>query len=147
MSAVCIDASVVIKWLIHESDSDLALDLLEHYKKNGVILLAPSLLDYEVGSVLRQKFIRKNIDQAILNRAVELYQGLDLRLMHPVNLVMQSLAMAETLGQPTIYDTSYLLFARSQKTLLITADRRFYQSAKTHYSNISLMSDEYNAIN
>ncbi len=53
-SCVCVDASLVVKWLVDEPDSHRALALLEEWIVQGTRLIAPSLLDYEVGSVLRK---------------------------------------------------------------------------------------------
>ncbi len=130
MNKICVDASLVVKWLVHEHDSDAALALLHQLHKEDTIFLAPSLLDYEVANVLRQKILRKVFNRENLFGAVDLYERLEIQLLHVTNLVSQTIELAEMLKQPAIYDMSYLLLAKQQKVDLVTADRRFYEAAR-----------------
>src|SRR3989338_6943876 len=131
---VCVDASLVIKWLIPEEGSSEALSLLKVWQKDNSLLLAPSLLDYEVGTVLRQKIIRGFLSSDDLFPALDFYKRLDLLLFHLTDLVSQSVAAAATLKQPTIYDIAYLLIAKQQKVDYVTADEKFYNAAHPLFS-------------
>ncbi|MBF0104303.1 MAG: type II toxin-antitoxin system VapC family toxin [Deltaproteobacteria bacterium] len=129
MTKICVDASLVIKWLVKEEGSPEALKLLQKFRNCNTLLIAPSILDYEIGSVLRQKIIRGLLDHASLYPIIDFYGRLDLQLFHVTDLVLQSVSIAEALQQPTIYDVSYLLIAKQQKTDFVTADKRFYKAA------------------
>lgn len=128
---ICVDASVVIKWLIHEADSDIALKLLSNIEKNRTTCYAPSLLDYEVGTTLRHKVQRGLIQDKDMFTALEFYKNLPLLLLHITDLCSKSIPIALALSQPTIYDIGYLLVAEQQKTDLVTADQKFMQAAKS----------------
>jgi len=43
-NCVCVDASLVVKWLVNEPDSIRALDVLEEWIRRGVRMIAPPLL-------------------------------------------------------------------------------------------------------
>lgn len=136
MKTLCIDASVVIKWIVPESESDVALDRLREIKDNNISLLAPSLLDYEIGSVLRQKVTRGFLEAGDVYPIIERYKQLDILLLHLSNLVFQAVSVADTLKQPSIYDIGYLLIAKQQKTLFLTADKKFYKSASPLFPEV-----------
>lgn len=141
MKCVCVDACVVIKWLTPEEGSEQALELLSRWQSDGVTLIAPSLLDYELGSVLRRKVIRGLIDSRDVYPIVELYEKLEIQLFHLTRLIFQTLAVADTLQQPTIYDVSYLMTAKQQNTTLVTADHKFYTAANQVFGDVRYFED------
>jgi predicted nucleic acid-binding protein len=49
---VVVDTSIVIKWVIDETGSNIAVALLARWISEGLIILAPSLLAYEITNVL-----------------------------------------------------------------------------------------------
>jgi predicted nucleic acid-binding protein len=124
-----VDASLVIKWLVPEEGSEEALQLFRAWKKKETPLLAPSLIDYEVGTALRQKIVRGLLQSDDLFPIIDLYQRLGLHLHHLEGFVSKAVAVAATLHQPTIYDVSYLLLAKEQGAEFVTADERFCKSA------------------
>lgn len=126
---ICVDASLVVKWLVPEEGSEEALKLYQKWRKDDVGLIAPGLIDYEVGTVLRQKFLRGFIGAEDLFPIFDFYKRLDLFTFHVTDFVSQAVAVAATLGQPTVYDVSYLLIAKQQKVDFVTADERFYKAA------------------
>jgi predicted nucleic acid-binding protein len=52
---VVVDTSIVIKWVIDETGSNIAVALLARWISEGLIILAPSLLAYEITNVLHQQ--------------------------------------------------------------------------------------------
>jgi len=55
MSSVVVDTSIVLKWVLVEPDSAAANALLVSWNRQGVTILAPVLLAYEVSNALRQR--------------------------------------------------------------------------------------------
>lgn len=51
---VCLDASIVVKWIVVEEKSDRAMELLVQWEKEP--LVAPAFMQAEVTSVLRKKY-------------------------------------------------------------------------------------------
>jgi predicted nucleic acid-binding protein len=56
---VVVDTSIVIKWVLNEPDSAIALALLSKWSSNGTAIHAPALLIYELTNALYQH-MRKN---------------------------------------------------------------------------------------
>lgn len=133
---VCVDASLVMKWLVPEEGSEEALRLYEHWRKDDVQLLAPALLDFEVGTALRQKIVRGLLNPDDLYLIHDFYRRLDLLLIHPMELIPKTLAIAASIGQPTVYDASYLLLAKEQGIDFVTADRKFYEAASPSFPTV-----------
>lgn len=119
------DASVVLKWVLPEADSDLALSLREH------TLLAPDLLLVECGNALWAQVRRGFLAEA------EALAGLDLLAAAPVlaipsrELLPLALRLALDLGHP-VYDCLYLSLALSQDATVVTADRKFHDLAQAN---------------
>ena len=130
---ICVDASLVIKWLLKEEGRDTALSLLDRWKIEGSQLIAPGLIDYEIGSALRKKVLRELLHPEDLLPLYDLYKQTELLLFHLTDLVQQSVPLAGLLGQPTIYDIAYLLVAKQQKADLVTADEKFYHACQPLY--------------
>ena len=130
---LCVDASVVIKWLVNEENSRIALNLLEVIQNNKITCYAPSLIDYEVGTTLRLKVHRGLLKPRDMYAALEFYKNLPLLMLHVTDLCFKSIPVAESLEQPTIYDIGYLLVAQQQNADLVTADNKFYLSARSIY--------------
>lgn len=135
-NAVCVDACLVVKWLVNEYGSDEALQLLHQWEKAGTTLIAPGLLDYEVGSTLRKKIIRGELAAEELYLALEFYENLGLLLFHLTPLVLKCSATAQLLRQNNIYDVSYLVLAKQQKTDFVTADEKFRDIAAGLYPHV-----------
>lgn len=131
---VCVDASLVVKWLVPEEGSDQALKLYKKWFQEGVGFTAPALLEYEIGSVLRQKIVRGLLQSEDLFPIFDFYGRLNILMIHVVNLMPPAIAAAASLNQATIYDTSYLLTARQQNIDFVTADERFYKAAHGIFS-------------
>lgn len=138
---ICVDASLVMKWLLPEEESAEALQLLKRWRDQEEVLVAPSLLDYEVGSVLRQKVIRKQVQSEDLFPVFNFYKEAGLGLFHLTNLVDQAVAAAASLDEPTIYDVAYLLTAKQQKADYVSADLRFCQKVQPVYSFVKYYRD------
>lgn len=138
---ICVDASLVLKWLLPEEGSREALQLLERWRRQEEVIVAPSLLDYEVGSVLRQKVIRKQVLPEDLFPVLNFYKESGLFLYHLTDLVDQAVAAAASLDEPTIYDVAYLLTAKQQKADYVTADLRFFRKVQPLYSFVKYFKD------
>jgi predicted nucleic acid-binding protein len=132
-----IDASVAIKWVIEEDDSDQADRL------RGVDMAAPGLLRIEAANVLRT-FVAREAMSA--NQAVELFALLQnapvVVFDHDEPLERRALELGLALRHP-VYDCVYLALAERLDRVLVTADRRFLRtlSGTEHFDRVVHLAD------
>jgi len=70
-----VDASVAVKWLVTEKDTENALKVLDGYLAGRFELLAPTLIYYEVANALRlHPYYRLTLDE--LFKAIKLLRDL-----------------------------------------------------------------------
>jgi predicted nucleic acid-binding protein len=133
------DASVVLKWYARDREEDLenALKIREDFKNRTIDLFAPELLIYEIANVLRYKETVE--EKLILNTIVSIYE---MRILRPVNQhVMEEAVRIARKYDITVYDSTYISFAKYLGCPLITADRKLLQ--KTRMLSHILSIDEY----
>ncbi len=121
MTAV-IDASVAIKWVCEEADSDRALALL-----TGEPLVAPSLWLIEAASALWRRRRLGELTRGQIEARLDALKDAPVRSIDTERLVESGLRLADDLGHP-IYDCLYLATAIELDTIVITADRRFQKA-------------------
>lgn len=112
-----VDTSVVIKWIVREEDSDLALLVLD-----VAPLAAPDLLRAELANVLSTK-VRKGQMSAEQALAAQAINEAALSFLPTMNLARRALEMALELHHPA-YDCFFLALAEAMDGHLITADKR-----------------------
>jgi len=123
LRACVLDASVVVKWFLDEEGSEAARSL----RSADLAVSAPHLLFLEVANVF-WKHARKG--------ALEISTGSDVLAAlgeAPIEwyedgaLFKEAYGLATELGR-TVYDSSYLALAVRLDSVLITADRKFYDA-------------------
>lgn len=123
MTRLVVDASVAIKWVYAEDESDLATALLVHE------LCAPDLLTSECANILWKMALRGDLDvDAAIRRAIAI-QGAALTLEPMKGLLPTALAMAIRLGHPA-YDCFYLALASSGGCPFATADMKLIRKLR-----------------
>ena len=115
-----IDASVAVKWLVEEPDSDAALELVE----SGEDLHAPRLLASEVANALWRKARLGQIERADAGAALAWVPDLPVRWSEDEAVSADALRLALALDHP-VYDCVYLALAHRIGAVLVTADLRF----------------------
>lgn len=118
MSFVVIDASVAIKWVVDEADSDAAVAVLESRS-----LLSPDLLIAECANILWKKVWRRELttDEAII--AARTLQQADIDILPTRHLMDVATRLAIDLNHAA-YDCIYLALAMEHGCPLVTADDR-----------------------
>ncbi|NPV52658.1 MAG: type II toxin-antitoxin system VapC family toxin [Firmicutes bacterium] len=135
--SICVDASLVLKWLTYEPGSDEALVWLNMHASDEII--APSFLSLEVASVLRQKTRRAEMTSEESLEALHLLDKLKIRFMWDWTLLERALELAIELDQSTAYDTAYLALAEREECELWTADACFARAASPRYPIVRLL--------
>ena len=117
-----IDASVAVKWLISEDDSDIALAISTRED-----LFAPNLLLAEVANALCKKAKRGEIAPDVVPLQLASLPEI-LELVDESDHVGRGAAIALELGH-SVYDCIYLALAEARGDNLITADKKFLTRA------------------
>ncbi len=120
---VVVDTSIVIKWIIEESDSDTAFALLTRWFTEGVVILAPILLAYEITNVLYQRIRKGNIqvDEAEQLLTYVLLQALKLDTSYDYALSVRATQLAHQFSLQATYDAYYLALAERENCEYWTA--------------------------
>ncbi len=134
-----VDASIAVKWLVTEHDSNLAIRFAASHD-----LIAPLFMRIEVANIL-WKYVRRNIFDA--TAASKMLDDLDFWLQsHGSNLNLSALALqiACAYNHP-VYDCIYLALANETGASFITADRKLANLAKidSYYGCEIYLLDEY----
>ena len=112
-----LDASVAIKIVVAEADSDAALRVLDHP------LAAPDLLMAECGNILWKKARRGDLPAEMADQAAAALLALRVELLPASRFLAGALRRALRAGHP-VYDCLYLEAAATLGLALVTADHR-----------------------
>lgn len=138
---VVIDASIAMKWLIIEEDSDKARTLGRSWRNDSVRLAAPHIILAEVSNALYQR-VRRDLMSVAYARGLLRRFALDgLEVHHTVSLYQRAIEIASQLEQGASYDSLYLALAQSLDCEYWTADIRFHRAARPLYENLRLLSE------
>ncbi len=121
---ICVDASLVVKWVLTEEFSNLADQLAESAFEQNVPMVAPPLLPAEVLNTLRQIMIRHSMT---LGGALRLFRGFSMYpiyLIAPDGMFEDALEIAERFALPAAYDAQYLALSENLDCAFWTADER-----------------------
>ncbi len=112
-----VDASVAMKWLVAEEDTDIANRLI-----GRDYLAAPELIACEIANGIWKKWVRKQLT-AVPQRLPFVLQLFD--EVFPVTpYAFRAAELAVELDHPA-YDCFYLALAEARGDVVVTADARF----------------------
>ncbi|HHW13423.1 MAG TPA: type II toxin-antitoxin system VapC family toxin [Firmicutes bacterium] len=135
--SVCLDASLLLKWMLREPGSDEVEKWLKLHL--GEELVAPHLMPAEVASTLRRASRQGRIDPEQVQRSLDLLAELKPRLIWDWELIKRAFTLARGLSQSGVYDCLYLAVAEAVGCELWTADARFAQQAAPAYPQVRLL--------
>ena len=129
---VVVDANIVLKWLLKEEDSDIAIALLIEWSNRKVVILAPALLIYEAANVLYQNVRRGKITLERAQEALKELLGMKLKydFLPTADLSTRAMELAYYFKLPATYDLHYLALAEREGCELWTADTRMWRVVK-----------------
>ena len=120
---IVIDASIALKWVIPEVDSDAALAL-----RSGRVS-APDLLVAECANALWKKVRRSELTAQEASLAARLLRRADIELEPMRDLIEPATQLAVALDHPA-YDCLYLALAQASESEFVTADQAFCRKVR-----------------
>ena len=96
---VVVDASLAVKWLVDEDDSDKAHAVLESWVTHDVTRIAPYLMPFEVANVLHRRVLRGELSVSNGARMMTRLLGSRLELHQSTGLHVRALELASQLSQ------------------------------------------------
>ena len=134
-----VDASVAVKWLIAEENSDAAHRLAA----SGDDLHAPRLMASEIANALWRKARMGEIERGRTGVLMAAVSEMPIRWNADETVCADAVRLALALDRP-VYDCVYLALAHHIKARLVTADTRFANAlAPTEYGGTVVTLTDY----
>ena len=111
--SVVVDASLVVKWLVEEDDSDKAHAALQSWVARDVTRIAPHLMPFEIANALHRRVLRGELNVGDGIRMMARLLASRLELHQPPDLHVRALQLASHPKQSAAYDAHYLALAES----------------------------------
>ncbi len=135
MTTCVVDANVAAKWLLPAAGEgllDQANRLVALHVRRELQLLAPDLIEAEIGNVLWRAVRRSRISQAEAENSLRRFSDLAIQVVPTSDLLGQALQIAVACDR-SFYDSLYVALALTTKTELITADERLVSALGTRF--------------
>ena len=136
---VAVDASFLLKLFLPERKSDQAEALWKDWVGDHVEIVAPTLITFEVASVVRNKVFRDSLSEREGGEIITLLKQLDVSLIYTEELLDIAWDIGTLLNRPNLYDCFYLALPKLLRIPLWTADKKLYQSARKEFPFINLL--------
>jgi predicted nucleic acid-binding protein len=134
-----LDASVGLKWVVDEADSDKARRLLSDYHAGLRDLIAPDVFGLESAHALA-KLERRGLIPDSETLWFDLM--VDAPVLHPSLPLMQRALVIARKARIGVYDCLYVALAEREGCELITADKRLMNALKQDFpfiTNLAMM--------
>ncbi|MBI3384673.1 type II toxin-antitoxin system VapC family toxin [Candidatus Gottesmanbacteria bacterium] len=137
MKKLVIDASVCLKWVFEEEDSEKARFLLKQQERNKLLLLVPQLWEYEIVNGFASAILRKKVPYQKANKLLKLVLQANLEIIGMSDLLLKCLENAKKY-QISAYDSAYVTLAKENKIVLASADDRLVEKVGNKKLAVSL---------
>lgn len=124
------DTSLAMKWVLDEAESDIALQLLREWERDGIEPVVPSWFACEVANVLFKFVLRGDLAISEAHAAHVTVMSLVLVWGDEPDDARRALELAAASGQRQTYDTQFLALAERLGCPLWTADDRFHAAVQ-----------------
>ena len=135
MKTCVVDANVAAKWLLPAAGEgllDQANRLVALHVKRELQLVAPDLIEAEVGNVLWKAVRRNRISPADAQSSLRRFAALAIAIVPTSDLLVQALQIAVACDR-SFYDSLYVALALTTKSDLITADERLVNALGSRF--------------
>jgi len=136
---VAIDASFLLKLFLPENKSDEAEMLWKAWVGDHVEIMAPTLIMFELPSVIRNKVFRGILTEREGGEIINLLNQLDISLIYTEEFLDIAWEIGIILNTPNLYDCFYIALPKLLRIPLWTADKKLFQSAKKEFPFVNLL--------
>jgi predicted nucleic acid-binding protein len=130
LTALVLDASVAVKWVIqsaisseNETFTAESLRLLERYTDGEINFIVPDVFWAEIGNVMWKGVRQRRWSQAVAEGAVSAIRDRDFFTVSSLTLLPEAFKIA-LVHDRSVYDCLYVALAIQFKIEMITADER-----------------------
>lgn len=135
-----IDSSVIIKWFVAEVDSATALTIYSRYLIGDIELLAPDLINSEVGNVIWQKQMNQGMAPADAQQVLADSRDTGIDLTSTADLLMDAYQIAVTY-RCSVYDAMYVALSTRENCQVVTADTKLVRAVGTAFPNVVMLAN------
>ncbi|MCU0493965.1 MAG: type II toxin-antitoxin system VapC family toxin [Chloroflexaceae bacterium] len=130
MSQLVVDSSVVVKWFVAEPYSVEARRILSDYQSGALAVLAPDLINAEVGNILWKKHIFQGMDATDAQLILATFRTLPI-VQTPTAVLLDSAYRLAVLHRRTVYDMLYVALSLQEACPFVTADEKLANAINT----------------
>jgi predicted nucleic acid-binding protein len=132
---VVVDSSVAIKWFLPEPHDTVAKRLLDGYRQGWLTLLAPDLIDAEVGNILWKRHQFHGLDEVDARQILAEFRSLQI-VITPNGALLEEAFRLAVLHRRTVYDSLYLALSEREHCPFVTADERFANAVSAAFPSV-----------
>lgn len=126
MKKVVVDASVCLKWVFEEEDSERARNLLTLSEKGDILLLAPEIWEYEIVNGFASAMLKNKLSYARSKKLLRMVLEARPQIISTHELLLKSLENCHKY-RISAYDSAYITLAVENKIILVSADEKLVQ--------------------
>src|SRR6266480_6107058 len=121
--SVVVDASLALKWVLSEADSNTAIALLQTWNTDKIEIIAPALFTYEATNILYRQVVTNKLSyeevSKLLTRLLSI--GILLNFVQHREISIRAMELAHRFGLHAAYDAHYLALAEHEQCEYWTA--------------------------
>lgn len=134
MSQLVVDSSVAVKWFVAEPYSTEARRILNDYQIGSLTLLAPDLINAEIGNIVWKKQLFQGMAAADAQLVIDTFRTLPLR-QTPTAMLLDSAYRLAVRHQRTVYDMLYVALSIQEACQFVSADEKLVNAISPTFAN------------
>ncbi len=135
MDKAVVDSSVAIKWFVVEPNSAEARHILNAYQTGTFTMLAPDLINAEVGNIIWKKHTFQGMDAMDAQLIIDVFRTLTFVLTPTADLLDDAYRLAVA-HHRAVYDMLYLALSIREQCPFVTADEKLVNAIGATFPNI-----------
>lgn len=144
---VVIDASVALKWRLRDEEATQQADaLLEDFLAGKLVLLTPTLFDYEIANALRVAVTRQRLSESDAVAALADFAQYAIVRYDYAGISSRTFDLSDQ-HQRSAYDSAYMALAQAQGVWFFTGDKRLFNAVGQILARVKWLGDyQFDAI-